>query len=265
LSQRAVPGVESVTAERYERTLRLPRGYGTVGVELGPGHPGEALVRLQLADLRDLAAAVERCREILDLDADPATIAADLSTDPVLAPLVRRAPGLRVPGGADGVEVLVRAMLGRDAPTATLLRLVERYGEQVGDRRLFPTPESLAQADLSAVGLTARRAATVRAVATAVADGSLLLDRGADRLTALAMLRAIPGIGPSITAYVARHALGDPDVFGADPALRTVIARLGADHHRWRPWRSYAAGYLRTFAGRDDASPSGTPPITRRP
>lgn len=248
LAQRAVPGVESVTAGRYERTLRLPRGHATAGVEFEPGRPGEALVRLRLADVRDLAAAVGRCREILDLDADPATIAADLSADPILAPLVARVPGLRVPGCADGVEVAVRAVLGRHAP-GTLARLVERHGDRVGDRRLFPAPEALARADLGAAGLTGRRADTVRAIATAVADGALVLDRGADRAGTLAALRAIPGVGPSTVAHVAAHALGDPDVFPADPLLRKAIDRLGGDPDRWRPWRSYAAMYLRTVDG----------------
>ncbi|GAA3515021.1 AlkA N-terminal domain-containing protein [Actinocatenispora rupis] len=253
LAERAVPGVESVRAGRYERTLRLPRGHALVGIGFEPDRPGEALVRLSLADVRDLAAAVERCREILDLDADPATIAADLSADPVLAPLVARAPGLRVPGCADGVEGAARAVLRRH-PHA-LVRLVERYGERFGDRRLFPTPDALARADLGAVGLTGPRADTLRAVAAAVADGALVLDRTADRADTLATLRAIPGIGPSRLAYVARHALGDPDVFPPDPLLRKAVRRLGADPDRWRPWRSYAAGYVHGFAVADRHRP----------
>lgn len=252
LADRAVPGVERVTDDRYGRTLRLPRGHAALGVEFAPHRPGEVVVRLRLADVRDLAPAVERCREILDLDADPATIAADLCADPALAPLVARTPGLRVPGCADGFEVAARAILGRRTPLAgarTLAgRLTERYGERAGDGWLFPTPEALAGADLSDAGLTGRRAETLRAVAAAVADGALVLDRGVDRAATTAALRAIPGVGAWTAGYVAMHALGDPDAY-LPPDAGT---RLGGDPGRWRPWRSYAAMYLHEPDGAPD-------------
>jgi AraC family transcriptional regulator of adaptative response / DNA-3-methyladenine glycosylase II len=256
LAAHAVPGVEAVDEGRYVRTLRLPRGPGVMTASFGPVRAsgrGEVTVRLSLADLRDVTAAVQRCREVLDLDCDPAAIGAELGADPLIGPLVRARPGLRVPGCADGFELAVRAVAGRRAST-----LVDRFGTPVEapDPRLthlFPTPAALGDADLVTAGLAARRAATVRALARAVDAGGIVLDRGADREECMAALRAVTGIGPWTAAYIAMRALGDPDVFPpGDPDLRDAARRLGLPAglatlaRRWRPWRSYAAVHLWT-------------------
>jgi AraC family transcriptional regulator of adaptative response / DNA-3-methyladenine glycosylase II len=267
LGARALPGVELVDGNRYHRTMRLPRGAGYATVEFGhvpeKARHGEATVRLALADLRDVTAAVQRCREIFDLDADPATITDELVVDPLIGPLVRARPGLRVPGCADGFELAVRAVLGRRASLAAARmsggRLVARFGEAIEtpDRRLthlFPTPRVLVDADLAAAGLTGWRAATLRALARAVDTEDLVLDRGADREECVAALLALPGIGPWTAGYVAMRALGDPDVFlPNDHGLRAAARHLGmtsesrglaAHSQRWSPWRSYAAMHL---------------------
>ncbi|MFP5369641.1 MAG: bifunctional transcriptional activator/DNA repair enzyme AdaA, partial [Actinomycetes bacterium] len=110
LGARAVPGVEAFDGGTYRRTLRLPHGAGIVGLSDGGDH-----VRcvLRLEDPRDLGAAVQRCRRLLDLDADPLAVADVLEGDPSIAPLVRRSPGRRVPGGVDGAELAMRAVLGQ--------------------------------------------------------------------------------------------------------------------------------------------------------
>ena len=110
LAARAVPGVEEVAGDVYRRSLRLPRGPGVVELELGDDSVG---CRLWLEDRRDVAPAVERCRRLLDLDADPGVVAEHLGADALLGPLVRAAPGLRVPGAVDGAELAVRAVLGQ--------------------------------------------------------------------------------------------------------------------------------------------------------
>jgi AraC family transcriptional regulator, regulatory protein of adaptative response / DNA-3-methyladenine glycosylase II len=239
---RALPGVEAVDGGGYHRTLRLPHGRGYVDLRAGPATA--VTVRLSLTDLRDVTAAVQRCRELFDLDADPAMIDDALLADPTIAPLVRGAPGLRVPGCVDGFELAVRTILGGRCGS-----LVAAFGEPVEttDGRLthlFPTAEALLDAPLG----------TVRALAIAVHKGELTLDRGADREECVAALLRIPGIGPVTAARIAMHALGDPDVFPhTDPALRAAARRLGLDDTpdrlaayalRWRPWRSYAAALL---------------------
>jgi AraC family transcriptional regulator of adaptative response / DNA-3-methyladenine glycosylase II len=134
LGARAVPGVEEVVGDCYRRTLRLPHGHGIVSLEPAGG---QIECRLRLADLRDLTAAVQRCRRLLDLDADPTVPAEHLAGDPLLAPLVRAAPGLRLPGAVDGAELAVRAVLGQQisvsAARTAAARLTLALGERLSD------------------------------------------------------------------------------------------------------------------------------------
>jgi AraC family transcriptional regulator, regulatory protein of adaptative response / DNA-3-methyladenine glycosylase II len=271
LGARAVPGVEEVVDGVYRRTLRLPHGYGTValGIASGAGR-GERHVEcaLRLADLRDLTAAVQRCRRLLDLDADPAIPAECLAEDPLLAPLVRSVPGQRVPGTVDGAELAVRAILGQQVSVAAARtaagRLTQGLGEALpepdgGLTHLFPTPAAIAAADpallgeLRAVGPDRRRE-TLRALARLLADDALALDPGSDRAEVCAQLLALPGIGPWTAQYVAMRALADPDAFmPSDLGVRRALEALGrpgdpraaaAVAERWRPWRAYALQYL---------------------
>ncbi|MZE80212.1 DNA-3-methyladenine glycosylase, partial [Streptomyces sp. SID5475] len=101
LAATAVPGVEEWRDGAYRRTLRLPYGHGVVTLRPGPGH---IACRLSLTDPRDLTGAISRCRRLLDLDADPVAVDELLRADPVLAPLVGKAPGRRVPRTVDAAE-----------------------------------------------------------------------------------------------------------------------------------------------------------------
>jgi AraC family transcriptional regulator of adaptative response / DNA-3-methyladenine glycosylase II len=273
LGARAAPGVEAwdpAGDRTYRRVLALPHGPGVV--LLAPGASDHVHCELRLSDLRDLAAAVQRCRRLLDLDADPIAIDEALASDPLLAPLVRRAPGRRVPGAVDGAELAVRAVLGQQvsvAGTRTLAaRLTVALGEPLpdglaeaapagpspkdpGDRRLthaFPTADAIAAADPTELPLTRARAHALVTLSQAVADGSLALDPGADRDATRERLLTLPGIGPWTAEYVVMRALGDPDAFPAtDLGVTKALERLGgrdADADRWRPWRAYAVQHL---------------------
>ena len=252
LGARAVPGVEDWSGDVYTRSLRLPHGPGVVALSAGPGF---VRCELRLTDLRDLAAAVQRSRRLLDLDADPVAVHAALGADPLLGPLVRKAPGLRVPGHVDGAEMAMRAVVGQQVsvPAGTRLatRLTEAYGEPLrrphgAVTRLFPTPDALREAQ---VGMPAARLRALRAVAGALADGRLDLHPGADRVEAEQRLLELPGIGPWTASYLALRALRDPDVFlPTDVGVRQALDRLGlpsdpvsatALAESWRPWRSY--------------------------
>jgi len=260
LALRAVPGVEEVVDGIYRRGLRLP--HGPAVVELGDD--GEAVrCALALADPRDLAPAVARCRRLLDLDADPVAVDETLGGEALLADLVAAVPGRRSPGAVDAAELAIRAVLGQGITVAaarTLARrLVEDHGEvlatpQGGVTHLFPTVAALAALDPARLPGPAVRRAALHGVAEALATGALVLDAGADRLEAARRLRAIRGIGPWTAAYVAMRALADPDVFlPGDVALRTAVTRRGGPGDprgmaalaaRWRPWRSYAVHHL---------------------
>jgi len=255
LGARAVPGVEAGEGGAYRRVLALPHGLGVAA--LAPGGAGHVACELRLSDLRDLAAAVQRCRRLLDLDADPVAVDDALAADPALAPLVRRAPGRRVPGAVDGGELAVRAVLGQQISVAGARTLAGRLTSALGAplpeslaggalTHAFPSSAALAAAGSAELPLTRARAHAVRTLATALADGSLALDPGADRDATRERLLTLPGVGPWTAEYVAMRALGDPDAFPAtDLGVRKALERLGpVDPERWRPWRAYAVQHL---------------------
>jgi AraC family transcriptional regulator of adaptative response / DNA-3-methyladenine glycosylase II len=273
LAPRAVPGVEQVTGGTYARTIRAPGGPGLIELTL-PEAPADGgrpdarhvLLRARLPGLRGVGQVVSRCRQLLDLDADACAINAVLAADGLLAPLVAARPGLRVPGAYDGFELAVRAVLGQQVsvPAARTLagRLAGRLGTRLetADRSpsvLFPGPADLADADLSGLGLTTARQATLRALATAVAGGTLELDHGSDPEETAARLAELPGIGPWTISYILMRAVGDPDAFPAgDLGLRRALDSLGgrtARPDRWRPWRAYAAVHLWAWSAGEPA------------
>ena len=269
LGPRAIPGVEEVVGDTYRRSLRLPHGPAIVEV----ADDGTAVrCRLALSDPRDLGPAVARVRRLLDLDADPVAVDDVLGRDPVLGPLVRTTPGRRAPGAVDGAELAIRAVLGQQVPVVAARtiagRLTAAHGTPLaapsgGLTHLFPEPARIAGAPDADLPMPAARRRTVRALAAALADGSLALDAGADRELALGCLRGIPGIGPWTAGYVALRALGDPDVLLADDlGVRRAARALGlpddpaalrALAETWRPWRSYATHHLWASLGSNDA------------
>jgi AraC family transcriptional regulator, regulatory protein of adaptative response / DNA-3-methyladenine glycosylase II len=256
----AVPGVEEWHDGAYRRSLRLPHGHGTVALTPARDH---ITCRLRLSDLRDLSAAVGRCRRLLDLDADPAAIDDHLAADPVLGPLVARAPGRRVPRTVDAEELAIRTVLGQQVSTAAArthaARLVADLGDPIDDpegglTHLFPSAGAIAEVDPASLALPRTRRVALRGLATALADGAIDLGPGADRDAARADLLALPGIGPWTVEVVAMRGLGDPDAFlptdlgvlaAADQlGLPATAATLIRAADRWRPWRAYAVQHL---------------------
>jgi AraC family transcriptional regulator of adaptative response / DNA-3-methyladenine glycosylase II len=182
-----------------------------------------------------------------------------LGNDPLLAPLVARHPGLRVPGIVDGHELAIRAVLGQQISVAAArgaaARLAAEFGRAlpapVGSlTHAFPSAPTLAAADPTRIALPAQRRTALLNVSRAIADGTIDLGPGSDREVATQRLLAVPGIGEWTTAYIAMRALRDPDAFPAgDLGLRRALERLGEPGdprsarglaERWRPWRAYA-------------------------
>lgn len=263
LADRAVAGVEEVYDGIYERSIALPHGPGVVALHLA-GATSAVVCDLVLADARDMAPAVERTRRLLDADADPMAIVAQLGEDPHLGPIVRRFPGLRVPGHVDGWEAAVRAVLGQQVTVVGARMLAERFVERRGSdldlvgehrvSRLFPGPEAFADILGEAWGMPGARVKALQALANAVLEGAVVLDRSGDRAAVREAILAVPGIGPWTASYVAMRALGDPDVFlPTDVGVRRGAELLGLGSspaeieetaRAWRPWRSYALMYL---------------------
>ena len=267
LGDRAVGGVEMWDGVTFRRALALPHGRGVVALCRGDGY--FACV-LQLDSIADTQAAVQRCRRLLDLDADPVAITDALGADPVIGAVVSRRPGLRSPGAVDGAEALVRAVVGQQVSVSgartVLGRIAERLGEPVDDpdgglTRTFPSAAAVADAPDSALPMPAARRRALRAACQLVATGELRLDVGADRDAARRGLIGVRGIGPWTAEYIAMRALGDPDAFpGTDLGVRQALTRLGVGAsprevagvaEAWRPWRAYATHHLWNTLGGD--------------
>jgi AraC family transcriptional regulator, regulatory protein of adaptative response / DNA-3-methyladenine glycosylase II len=267
LGLRAIPGVEAYDGSTYRRSLRLPNGYGTVALR-AVEDLDEVRAEFALEDIRDLTAAISRCRHLLNLDADPVAVDGVLGADPLLSGSVAASPGLRVPGAADGFELAVRAIIGQQVSVAgartVAAKIVRSCGERLATPILpithrFPTPTALAEAarrEPGAFAMPASRRHTLVRLAEAVAEGKVAIDPGADREELTRGLEAMPGIGPWTAGYIGMRAVGDPDAFIAgDLGVQRALAQLGAPHdaraaatiaERWRPWRAYAVAHLWT-------------------
>jgi len=252
--------VEEASDGCYRRSLRLSHGGGVV--ELRP-EEGHVQARFWLDDQRDLAAATQRSRALLDLDGDPEAVRWALGGDPLLGPLVQATPGRRLPGHTDSHELAVRAVLGQQvslAGAATLAgRLVRDYGEELAHplgavTHRFPAAAALADADPGRLAMPTSRRRALLGLAAALAAGELSLDAGADRAETRERLLALPGIGPWTADYIAMRGLHDPDAFlPSDLGVRHALEQLGEDGRRaaaerlaerWRPYRAYAVQHL---------------------
>ena len=246
LAARAIPGVESVQAGVYRRTIEMDGVTGTIEVRQD-AEERQLVIHIQLSRYEPLMQVVERVRRIFDLAADPFQIASQLSRDPKLQPLLAAAPGLRVPGIWDGFEAAVRTALGErladKAPRTALARLARTFGRPVrtsmpGLTHVFPGPHDLADADFAPAGIRDQAASTIRALARAVLQEDLTFDASMNLQDAIARVRVVPGISQLKAEYIAMRAFGEPDAF---PVSATRFPRA-ADC--WRPWRAYAAMHL---------------------
>jgi AraC family transcriptional regulator of adaptative response / DNA-3-methyladenine glycosylase II len=261
VARRCTAGLEQVEDGRYRRTVRVGSRGGWVTVALDPGRPVlHVELAPALAPVRDAVAT--RLRSLFDLDADPAVIAKALGRDRLLAPSVRRDPGLRVPGAFDGFDAAVRVVVGQQVSVAAATTIAGRLARGLGASvetpfealdRLSPTPEAIVAAGedrIAGLGMPGARARTLVALAGAVLEGSVVLERGAPLEETRARLLALPGIGPWTADVIAMRALGAADAFPAGDlgvlrALGTKSIRAAeARAEAWRPWRAYAAMHL---------------------
>ncbi len=266
LAARALRGVERVDERGYARTVACTTGHALICVRALPGEDALEL-RVAGAPPAALLQLATVARRVFDLAADPARIGVELAVDPLVGPLVRERPGLRIPGAWDPVECAVRAVLGQQVSVAAgrtfAGRIVELAGTPIrgaadGLTHLFPTAAALAEAKLESVGLTRSRAATLHALARAVLERRI--DFSAAPAAVAQALAALPGIGPWTAQYVALRALAEPDALPTgDLVLRRMAAASAATFsaraleeraRAWQPWRGYAVMHLWQAASR---------------
>jgi AraC family transcriptional regulator of adaptative response / DNA-3-methyladenine glycosylase II len=263
LGPRAVPGVEHVDGVRYHRAVAIGDCAGVVDiVHAADRHQLVLSVPIELA--RHAATIAANARRLFDVGAFPEEVASHLERDRLLAPLINRWRGVRVPGAWSPFETAIRAILGQQvtvsAATTIAGRLVERYGRAVrgvgpGLTHVFPEPERLAASRLDRFGIPRGRAVAIREMAKAFRDGRVRFDGSMDLESLVAAMTALRGVGPWTAQYVAMRAGGEPDAFPAgDLALRRAVLRCDSDvtterklierAEPWRPWRAYATMLL---------------------
>ncbi|RDI98221.1 DNA-3-methyladenine glycosylase 2 family protein [Dyella solisilvae] len=282
LRGRALPGVEQVDEHSYARVFGPADAPGWLRLSAWPGEEHALQLQLHCPQPAQMLGVVARLRRMFDLDACPQSVGDALRESSVLRPLLRKRPGLRLPGGWDGFEIAVRAILGQQVSVAAArtlaTRIVHRYGTPVagsppGLERLFPGPEILVDVDLREVGLTAARAATVRGVARALLDGRIAFHSEQPLDEFVAHWVELPGIGEWTAHYMAMRALSHPDAF---PAADLILRRMAAGDapalstkalttlaEAWRPWRAYAVMHLWRSAS-DAALAAAKPGKARR-
>jgi AraC family transcriptional regulator of adaptative response / DNA-3-methyladenine glycosylase II len=245
-ARHAVAGVESVTAQRYERNIALGDVRGRLAV--GPIAGKNALrLQLELADHSLLMPVVAKVRRMFDLDANPAAVQEVLGRDQRLAVLLRTFPGIRAPGHWSLFEAAVRGIAGQQVSTQAARTVLARLAASArGDAGppVFPSAAGIAALGSGQFPMPGRRRETLLTLCRYCSGREDDLDLDA--------LGALPGVGPWTLAMVAMRGHGQPDTFPeTDLGLEKAWSRLpGPDgtlkHHaaNWRPWRSYAANLL---------------------
>jgi AraC family transcriptional regulator, regulatory protein of adaptative response / DNA-3-methyladenine glycosylase II len=264
LSKRSIPSVESITMQSYRRTIVIDGIHGWVEVQ-----PVKAqnylLATIQFPQMTQLATIVERLRRLFDLNADTREIGLVLGQDVRLKGAIAAAPGLRVPGAWDGFELAVRAILGQQVSVAAATTLSGRvaaaFGEPVkfdppiaGLTHIFPTPEGIATADLSGLGITQARISAIVGLAQTLIDRPTLFQPYSSLDTAVKTLCELRGIGEWTAHYIAMRALREPDAFPATDLVLMKALSMGdrkitkaeceARSEPWQPWRAYVAMHL---------------------
>lgn len=243
------------TAGPVAVTLTLAADTVTVEVDSPPSTLDASSPAPAAPDAAELTGIVRRW---LDLDTDLTQVRAALGGDPVVGPLLKQRPGMRIIGYPNGFEAAVMTVLGQQVSLAACRtfggRLVEAWGSPgPGGLRLFPEPERLAALDpdelQQGIRITGARARTVQALSEACADG-LRIDPDGDHVDIRRRLLALPGIGPWTADYLAVRALGDRDAFTpGDLVLRRALGGVSAKVAEalaagWAPYRAYALVHL---------------------
>jgi AraC family transcriptional regulator of adaptative response / DNA-3-methyladenine glycosylase II len=266
LAARAIPDIELVVGERYARAVEIDGAFGSIEITHDSAKNGLAAT-IRFPCVKVLPTLIARIKRVFDLGADVGLIGQHLALDPILAPFVAARPGLRAPGGWDGFELAIRAILGQQVTVTAGRQLAARLTaicgtvipaaaqHMEGITRVFPSAAQLVAADLTGLGMPGARKQTLLALAEAALRDPDLFRAAGDIDATIAKLRAIKGIGDWTAHYIALRVVREPDAFpasdigilrGATPpgGTRPTPQALLQMAESWRPWRAYAAQHL---------------------
>lgn len=261
---RAIPGMEQVENDCYRRVVRISGESRLLTVDFSRARDSGIVFASCTPGCGLAVESVGRIVEsLIDADAPMIAIEEQLAQDPLLAPLVRRNSGARIPGSVDPFELAVRAILGQQISVAAARTLASRIAARwgwafAGDEReltiAFPDPERLVGAQLENIGVSRARADAIHDLAAAVVSETIELRPRTDSKGSEEALGAIKGIGPWTVAYIALRGLCNRDAIPVhDLGLRQALGHdtktwhsqaLAERAENWRPWRGYGAVHL---------------------
>jgi AraC family transcriptional regulator of adaptative response / DNA-3-methyladenine glycosylase II len=239
----------------YRRSLRLPHGAGVVELRPAEGH---VHARYWLDDLRDLAAAMQRSRALLDLDSDPQSVLEVLGEDPLLGALVRgdagapraRARRRRTSSPSAPCSVSRSPCAARARSPARLLGAAASRSAPAGHGHArVPNRAGARRRDPEQLAMPRARRRALLALADALARGGARARRRRRSRAGAQPLLALPGIGPwtASTSRCARCATPTRSWRATSAcATRSSGSATTAARHaarlaeRWRPYRAYA-------------------------
>ncbi len=258
LQVRHIPGVEHVTENSYSRTISIDDNHGEFKVEFEPGST-QLNVEIHFPVSKALVGIISQIRSLFDLRADSEQIEKFFETDSILYPIVKKYPGMRVPGCWDGFEVAVRAILGQQVTVAAATTLAGRIADEIGApysgingalTRVFPSPNVVAQANLNGLGIVGARINAIQSLAGKIAREGWVIDCKLSTNKFIRDICQIKGIGEWTAHYIAMRALNDPNAFphsdlilcraARPPGQQLTPKQLLALSSSWQPWRAYA-------------------------
>ncbi len=179
--------------------------------------------------------ADEALLNILGLRIDPAPFLKAVKKDPLLGPLAKRQPGLRIMQSATIFEALTWAIIGQQINLPFAISLRRTFIELAGRAHasgIWCYPEATDVARLDVTDLTSRKfsgakAETLLRFARLVAEGTLVLDASDDAALVSEKLLAVKGIGPWTVNYALLRGYGYADCsLHGDVAIRNALQRL---------------------------------------
>lgn len=263
LKMRAIQGIEFVSDDIYSRSIELDNMTGFITVSC-KNKENTVDLEVEFPDIKKLFYITEIVKSIFDLNAPVKNIEKRLIKDKFLSNLVKRNPGIRVPGSFNSFELCIRAIVGQQVSvkgaTTIIGRIASKYGKKLnipnkfGLTNVFPGPEILAISDFEGVGLTKTRISTIQQLSKAILDGSVIFTPFSDPADLNKALLKIKGIGEWTAQYIIMRTIKSPDAFpysdlgllkavssNREPVPEKVLKDMAVS---WKPWRAYAAMHL---------------------
>ncbi|RYZ91211.1 MAG: DNA-3-methyladenine glycosylase 2 family protein [Proteobacteria bacterium] len=245
-------GIEHIEDNLYVRQFPGKAGPSLYKIKNNP-KKSYLDVELTLSSLEDLRPTVERIRAQFDLAHNPFHI--DISEEEISDDFIetlQEVRKMRIPGSFDtfenAISIILSQLVSTERARDLLGTVIAKFGTTLdnplypGLNKLFPTPETLMNADFQGIGVTKARAEAIRLIASAVHERDIELSPSADLDTTKQKLLALKGIGPWTVAMISMRCLSDADAFPAkDLIVDRALKKFSLPHDFLAPWRAYFA------------------------